>query len=210
MRHGSWLVFGAAIALMITAAHSRPHALVVQDRAAQMAEKLTGRWVLNRDLSPGLTAPGEGRGGRGRGPAFAVGADAQRGGGRGGGGGGGGVEMPMVTTAEAAAQAALSAIQQVPLELTIDATPTEVTFVEPRGESRFRVDGRNTRVDVPGGTITVRSRWDRAELRQEFSSTQRVLRRSWSLDADGHLVLTQRIESLAFRSGESRAVFDRQ
>jgi hypothetical protein len=210
MRHASWFVFGAAIALIVTAAGSQPHALVVQDRAAELAAKLTGRWVLNKELSPGLTAPGEGRGGRGGGPAFAVGADAQRGGGRGGGGGGGGVETPMVTTAEAAAQAALSAIQQVPLELTIDATPAEVTFVEPRGESRFRVDGKNAKVDVPGGTITVRSRWDRAELRQEFSSTQRVLRRSWSIDANGHLVLTQRIESIAFRSGESRAVFDRQ
>lgn len=209
MRHASWFVFGAAIAISVIGASSHPHALVAQDRMAELAAKLTGRWVLNRDLSPGLT-PGEGRGGRGRGPAFSVGASVQRGGGRGGGGGSGGVEMPMVTTAEAAAQAALSAIQQVPLELTIDATPAEVTFLEPRGESHFRVDGRNTRVDVPGGTITVRSRWDRAELRQEFSSTQRVLRRSWSIDADGHLVLTQRIESLAFRSGESRAVFDRQ
>jgi hypothetical protein len=37
-----------------------------------------------------------------------------------------------------------------------------------------------------------------------------MLRRAWSIDAGGRLVLTQRIESIAFSSKESRALFDRQ
>lgn len=185
-------------------------AIVAQDRAAELAAKLTGRWVLNMELSPGLASPGRGREGRrGGGPSLSVAPGAGQRGGR-GGGGGGGVEMPNVTTAEAAAQAALSVIQQVPLELTIEATPAEVTFIEPRGRSHFLIDGKSAPVEIPGGTIRVKSRWDRATLRQEFASTHRMLRRSWTVDTDDRLVLTQRIESLAFSSKESRAVFDRQ
>jgi hypothetical protein len=111
---------------------------------------------------------------------------------------------------EIAAQAALSVIQQLPLELTIQAMPTEITLIEPRGQSHFRIDGKNTSVEVPGGTIKVKSRWDRGGLRQDFSSVQRVLRRSWSVDSNNRLLLTQRIESATLNTKESRAVFDKQ
>ena len=51
---------------------------------------------------------------------------------------------------------------------------------------------------------------DRATLRQEFSSAQRTLKRSWSIDDQAHLVLTQHIESINVMTKDARAVFDRQ
>jgi hypothetical protein len=118
--------------------------------------------------------------------------------------------MSNLVPAEAAAQAALSIIQQVPLELTIEATPAEIKVIEPRGQSVFRIDGKSTPIEVPGGTIKVKSKWDKASLRQEFSSTQRMLLRSWSVDSNGRLVLAEHIESVAFKSKETQAVFDKQ
>lgn len=177
---------------------------------AELAAKMTGTWKLNRELSPNLTSPTPGR--RGGGPSFAVITGVPQRGGR--GSGAGNEEPPRepqnLMPEEVAAQAALSTIQQVPLELTIQASETEVTLIEPRGQSHFRIDGRNSPVEVPGGSIKVKSRWDRDTLRQDFSSAQRVLRRSWSLDSNGHLVLRQRIESATFNTKESQAVFDRQ
>jgi hypothetical protein len=180
---------------------------------ADLAAKMSGRWRLNQSLSPGLAEPpARGRsGGAGRGALFALAAPAfQRGGGGGGGGSAsGGADSPIMS-AEAAAQAALDIIQQVPSELTITAGAESVEFVEPRGRSEFKVDGKNATVEVPGGTIKVKSRWDRGTLRQEFSSAQRTLKRSWSIDDQAHLVLTQHIESISLMTKDARAVFDRQ
>jgi hypothetical protein len=65
-------------------------------------------------------------------------------------------------------------------------------------------------VQCRGGSIKVKSRWDRGSLRQEFSSAQRTLKRSWSIDEQNHLVLTQHIESISLMTKDARAVFDRQ
>jgi hypothetical protein len=175
---------------------------------------MSGRWRLNQSLSPGLAEPAaRGRsGGAGRGALFALAAPAFQRGGRGGGGGGasgGGADSPLMSE-EVAAQAALDIIQQVPSELTVTAGADSVEFVEPRGRSEFKIDGKNATVEVPGGTIKVKSRWDRGTLRQEFSSAQRTLKRSWSIDDQAHLVLTQHIESINLMTKDARAVFDRQ
>jgi hypothetical protein len=185
-----------------------------QPAGAEAAVRMTGTWKLNRELSPAFAAPGP-RGvtpGRGGARFSTLGFDAGQRGGRGRGTGSAepGGDLSPLMPAEAAAQAALSIVQQVPLELTIDATAEEVTFLEPRGKSRFRIDNKTTPVEVPGGSITVKSRWDRQTLRQEFSSAQRRLRRTWSVNGDGRLVLKQRIESLTLVSKEVEAVFDRQ
>jgi hypothetical protein len=182
---------------------------VLQPADVDLATKMTGRWTLNAQLSDPESGRGGRRGGR---PAYAVAGGFQRG----ARGGGGNVaepapQMPSLTPAEAAAQSALSVVQQVPQELTIEATATEITFVEPRGDLVFQIDGKNTPVEVPGGSIKVKSRWDRAGLRQEFSSTQRVLHRTWSVDATGRLLtLKQRLEGIGVNAKERQSVFDRQ
>jgi hypothetical protein len=200
------------LALFLTGAHGLAGALAQTPTPAELAARMTGTWKLNKELSPTLNPrPGEGR--RGRGASFAMSAAAapQRGG-RGGGGGANepGFERPMVTTEEAAAQAALAAIHQVPPELAIEATATEMKLVEARGESLFKIDGKNATVVVPGAKIKVKSRWDRGKLRQDFSSALQALVRSWSVDAQGRLILTQQIQSPTFNAKEFQAVFDKQ
>lgn len=173
-----------------------------------LAAQLTGRWKLNA----GLSEQSAGRGGRRGAPSFTFAAGVQRG----ARGGGGNVaepapQMPALTDAEAAAQQALSIILQVPQELTIEATAERITIIEPRGDSVFQIDGKRTTIEVPGATLKVRSRWDRSGLRQEFSSTQRVLHRTWSVEGGGRLLtLEQRVEGIGARVRETRTVFDRQ
>ena len=178
---------------------------------ADVAARMSGRWTLNESL----TGPEPGRGGRrgGGAPLYALAAGAPQRGNRGGASGSGEPppQMPDVTPAEAAGQRALSAVQQVPRELTIEATATQIKILEARGDSVFQIDGRNTVVDVPGGSIKVKSRWDRGGLRQEFASTMRVLHRFWSVDATGRLLtLKQRLEGVGLKGAETQTVFDRQ
>jgi hypothetical protein len=176
---------------------------------AEIAAKMTGRWKLNVELSPGLVEQEPaGRGRRGGGVLFSI-ATPQR-------GRPGiptvepGIEPPLLTDEEQAAQQALRIIQQVPPEITIEATPTAMKTIEARGESVFKIDGKNATVPVPGSTIKVKSRWDRSTLRQEFSSAMRTLKRAWSIDADGRLVMTQHSESIRGRTKPVEAIFDRQ
>ena len=122
---------------------------------ADLAARMTGRWKLNEALSPGLAAPpARGRsGGAGRSPLFAVATPAFQRGGRGGGGGGaggGGGDSPLMSE-EVAAQAALDVVQQIPSEVTINAGGESIEFLEPRGRSQFKIDGKNTTIAVPGG-----------------------------------------------------------
>jgi len=171
---------------------------------AEIAARLTGRWKLNAELTPAAAKPGRGR----VPPSLAVShAPAQRGGRR--GGGQPGEESAPLMAEEVAAQAALAILHQVPLEITIEASAETVTFREPRGEWHFKIDGKNSAMNVPGGTLRTKAKWDRGTLRQEFSSAQRQLVKSWTIDANDRLVLTERFESVALNS-ESKAVFDRQ
>lgn len=196
------------VALAMTALPAVPSRLTAQTGSpAAIAARLTGRWKLNVESTP-ASAPS----GRGRGRVLLAIAPAplQRGG-RGGGGGGGqpGDASAPLMAEEVAAQAALSVLHQVPLEMTIEATAETVTFREPRGEWRFTIDAKNSVMNVPGGTLRHKSKWDRGTLRQEFSSAQKRLVKSWSIDANDRLVLVEKFESVTSNS-ESKAVFDRQ
>jgi hypothetical protein len=200
-QHVASLIAVAFLSSALTAARSQPAGV------AEIAAKMSGRWKLNVELSPRLReqAPA----GRGGGALFALAASPpQRG--RANMPSEPGIELPMMTDEERAAQQALAAIQQVPPELTIEASPAEMKTIEPRGESVFKIDGKNATVPVPGSTIKVKSRWDRSTLRQEFSSAMRTLKRAWSIDANGHLVLTQHSESIRGSTKPVVAIFDRQ
>ncbi len=179
---------------------------------ADLAAKISGTWKLNVELSPAIAAPGRRGGGmRGGGPSFAIAAPLQRGGGGGRGGGresgGDGFDVP---PEELAAQHVLQAFQQVPTVVTIEASPASVHFQDPSGQGTFAIDGKNIEMNVDGAKIKVKTKWEKASLRQEFASSRRKVIRSWGLDPAGHLVLTMRVESMMMAPGESHAVFDRQ
>jgi hypothetical protein len=176
---------------------------------------MSGTWKLNRELSPSLMAPGRsgGRGsGRGGGPSLTVGLTAMQRGGRGGGEGGapgpdGAGPLPPL---EVEAQRVLRVVEQVPADVTIAATSETVSFKDASGEGTFRIDGKTVALSVAGAEIKVKSKWDRAALRQEFWSARRKVTRTWDVDADDHLILNTKVEGVLMKMIETRAVFVRQ
>jgi len=179
---------------------------------AEIAEKMSGTWKLNRELSPGLAPPARGRSGGpgGGGPAFAIaGGFGQR-----GGGGGGGGQTPS-TPADLppdvlAAQAAMRELQQLAETVTIKAAADSISVSDPRGERTYTIDGKASKLTVGAANIEVKTKWDKAALRQEFSSPSTRLVRSWEIDDQNHLVIKSKIESLTMNSKEVKAVYERQ
>src|SRR5262249_16441323 len=176
----------AMVALSVTVAPPTVAWLAAQSTTpAQIAVKLSGHWKLNTELTPVSAKPGRGPG---QASYTLARAPVQRGG-RGGDSAGGGSGQPgdassPLMAEEVAAQSALSVLHQVPMDLTIEATADTITFHEPRGEWHFRIDAKNSTMQLPAGTLPRRSRWDHAALRQEFSSAQKKLVKSWSIDAN--------------------------
>ena len=201
-----------------------------------LAAKLSGTWVLNRDMSTGFGAPGRGRGGtpcafaeatadkspglQRPGPLFAMAATSQRGGGGGRGGGGVPTDATDLTPEQRAEQAAMRQLQQIDERITIKASADAVTFVDVRGERTYAVNDKTSTIDVGGSAVKVKSKWDKCVLKQEFNNTQAKLVETWGLDDADHLVLTAKVESLTMGVGVDRltplvtpdrkAVFDRR
>ena len=173
---------------------------------ADVALKMTGTWAINRELSKGFSAPGQRPGGPGRGgAAFAVAPSFAQG----RGGGGGQTGPGDLSPAELADINSMRQLQQVAEAITIVATTDQISFSDARGERRYAIDGKSTRLDMPG-EVTVKSRWDKATLKQEFSTAQNKLTQTWSVDENGRLVMLAKLESLRLRTPEQRAVFDRK
>lgn len=177
---------------------------------ADVAARLSGTWKLNLELSPSLggSAPrGRGAGGPRLSVVFAGSSVQRRGRGQGGGQGAGGADL---TPDQLAALTAMRQLQQIPPLVTITATAGTVTFGDARGERSFEIDGKKTDLDVAGAPVSVKTRWDKTALRQEFEITQSRLIQTWDVDATGHLVLTARVEGLTMRSADVKAFYDRQ
>jgi hypothetical protein len=212
-----------AMTMLVAGGGAAAQKLAPQDLAA----KLTGSWVLNRDLSPGFRAQAPGRRGGG-GPAprllFASPAVGQRRGGGGGSGGGGGAptDASDLTPEQRAQQASMRQLEEIDERLTIRASAESVTFVDARGERTFAINDKTSQIDVGNSPVKVKSKWDKNVLRQEFSNPQAKLVRTWGLDDADHLLLTAKIESLTLGVGgsadrvttlvtpERKAVFERR
>ena len=175
--------------------------------------KLTGTWTLNRELTPGVGAPGRGRSGGGavaqRASYTLASFVPQRRGGGGGGQGGDGIsDATDLTPEQRAARAAMSQLQQIGDKITIKAAADAVTFVDARGEHAYTVNDKTTTVDVAGSPIKVKAKWDKQSLKQEFSSPESKLTETWSVDGTDHVVLIVKLESLTL-NGERKIIFDR-
>ena len=172
---------------------------------ADGAAKLSGDWVLNRELSTGFGPAGRGRG-RG-GALFAIATGAQ---GRRGGGGEGGADQSDLTPEQRAEQAAMRQVQQIADRMTIKASADSVTFIDSRGERTFAINDKTSTLDVGGSPVKVKSKWDKRVLKQEFSNTQAKLVETWAVDEADRLVLTAKVESLNLVTPDRKAVFDRR
>jgi hypothetical protein len=184
----------------------------VSDLAARRqdpAAKLTGTWVLNRELSSGFAAPGRGRGrgGQQRPAALFAMANATVAAQRGGGGSG---DASDLTPAQRAEQIAMRQLQQIDSRITIKASATEVTFTDTGGEHTFAINDKTATTFVASSPVKVKLKWDKQTLRQEFSNTQAKLVQTWTVDGADRLVMTAKVESMTLVTPERKAVFDRQ
>lgn len=183
---------------------------------AEAAARLSGTWTINRELTSGFNAAGR-RGGRGGGGNFSLGGNAARFGPtasyaqRGGGTGPSTAsDMSDLSPAERAEMAAMRELQQLAEVITIKATAEQVAFEDARGQRTYAIDNKNTKLTVAGSEVNTKSRWDKAILRQEFSTPSSKLIQTWEVDENGRLVLTAKVESLRLMTPEQKAVFDRK
>ncbi len=183
---------------------------------AEVAARLSGTWTINRELTSGFNAAGR-RGGRGGGGNFSIGGNAARFGPtasyaqRGGGTGPSTAsDMSDLSPAERAEMAAMRELQQLAEVITIKATAEQVAFEDARGQRTYAIDNKNTKITVAGSEVNTKSRWDKAILRQEFSTPSSKLIQTWEVDENGRLVLTAKVESLRLMTPEQKAVFDRK
>lgn len=207
MRH--WMAVAGAVLVLAASVTAGSQNVT----PAEAAERLSGTWAFNRDLSKGFSAPGARPGGPGRGGALfaaAPGLGQGRGGGGTGGQGGAAPTASDMTPEEIAAANAMRQLQQIADVLTIKASADRVTFADARGEREYAIDGKTARITVAGAEVSTKTRWDKATLRQEFSTPQSKLTQAWEVDKDGRLVLIAKVESLRFRTPDQRAVFDRR
>ena len=175
---------------------------------AEAATRLSGTWVLNRELTSGFSAPGRRGGGRGGGLQMSVAPGfAQRGG---GGGGTAPNDASDLSAAELAAMAAMRELQQLAAVITIKATPEQIVFEDARGQRSYALDGKSVKMTVAGAEVSTKSRWDKAVLKQEFSTAQSKLTQTWDVDENGRLVLVAKVESLKLTTPDQKAVFDRK
>jgi hypothetical protein len=180
---------------------------------AEVAAKMSGTWVLNRELTTGFNAPkgAPGRGGGGRGGNFGVAGigapPAQRGGGAGPSTASDASDM---TADERAAMMAMRELQQISELVSIKATETEIAFADARGQRSYMLDGKGVKIVAAGTDVSVKSRWDKAIVKQEFSTASSKLIQTWTVDENERLVMTAKVESLRLRTPEQKAVFDRK
>jgi hypothetical protein len=178
---------------------------------ADVARRLSGTWTLNWDLTRSLS-PGRGR----RGGAMAV-SFQQR----------GNNPYPQgvranptnteptsskptdLTPAELAERTALRQLEQLMPTVSITATADQVTVAEERAEGGCAIDGKSEKVRTFGIYMDLKCKWDKEQLRQEFSTARNKLTRVWSLDGAGHLVLKVKREGVSQTSGETTTVYDR-
>jgi hypothetical protein len=161
--------------------------------------------VLNKELTSGFKAP-EGRRGGGRGgglrlamaPAIAQGRQSSA------------SDASDLSPAEAASMAAMRELQQLAEVITIKATPDQVVFEDPRGQRSYGLDGKTVKIMVGTAEVSTKSKWDKAALKQEFSTAQSKLIQTWEVDENGRLVLVAKVESLRLRTPDQKAVFDRK
>ena len=198
-------LIGAVLTVAGVAAGARAQKLT----PAEAATRLSGTWVLNRELTSGFSAPGRRGGGRGGGLQMSVAPGfAQRGGG--GGGGTAPNDASDLSAAELAAMAAMRELQQLAAIITIKATPEQIVFEDARGQRSYALDGKTVKITVAGAEVSTKSRWDKAVLKQEFSTAQSKLTQTWDVDENGRLVLVAKVESLKLVTPDQKAVFDRK
>ena len=193
---------------------------VVAQRAtpAEVAAKISGNWQINLELSPQFRPGGgrQGSAGNGGGALLAMVGSRTSSGSLGfqrGGGGGGGAQAAPPDPRVVAGTRAIRAMQQAPQTMTIAATADSVTFTDPRGTRTYAIDNKNIKQDVgDGASMTVKSRWDRNTLRQEFIVDETKVTHAFEVnDAGTTITFTMRIDNFSGGVGtQVRGVYEKK
>ncbi len=197
--------------------------LLVADLVAQratpadVAAKISGNWQINLELSPQFRPGGgrQGSAGSGGGQLLAmVGSrPAALGFQRGGGGGGGRAQAGPPDPRVVAGSRAIRNMQQAPQTMTIAATVDSVTFTDPRGTRTYAIDNKNVKQDLgDGASMTIKSRWDRNTLRQEFIVDETKVTHAFEVnDAGTTITFTMRIDNFSGGVGtQVRGVYEKR
>lgn len=198
---------GAAMAIALLAT------TVDAQKAADVAAKFTGTWVLNRELSPALG--GARKGGATRLYEIGFFSAFQ---GRGGGGRGGGGDTPEAGGADAADQAgqkAIASLQQFGATITITASADSITFKDTRGERTYPVNDKTVKIDVgDGASVGTRSKWDKSALKQQFNFGETQMSQVWEVnDAGSRINVKMTILNMSRTEiipVEAKVVYDKQ
>jgi hypothetical protein len=204
------LVACAAIGLFVAASSSPLRG--GQSSPADIARKISGTWAFNQQMSPAFAVPGRGRGGalfqagsaQPTQPRYPAGVKANP----------TNTEPTSdgasdLTPTERAERHALRQLGQVPPVITLAVTPGHLAISDDRGESECDINGRTAKARLFGAYVDVKCRWDKTQLRQEISTTQSKLIRTWGIDDREMLVLKLKVEGINQNTPEAAAFFDR-
>ena len=65
---------------------------------------------------------------------------------------------------------AMRELQQIAELVSIKATETDIAFADARGQRSYMLDGKGVKIVAAGTDVSVKSRWDKAIVKQEFST----------------------------------------
>ncbi len=174
------------------------------------AQRMSGTWTINTDLSPSFKPSGRSGGRSGR-SSYAIASMGMQ---RGRGNNPGAEATPSapgdLTPAERAEQNAMHLAAQIAPTFTIKATEDVFSVVDSRGEHTCAINDKSAKHDVFGAPINEKCRWNKLSVQQELSTTRSKLTRTWSVDDAGHLVVKTRMEGLGERVVEAAAIYDRK
>lgn len=206
MRTQLGIVGAALLGLATLSAHAQ------KTPAGDVAQRMSGTWTINRDLSPSFKPSGRSGGRAGR-IAYAIGGVSPQRGGRSNSPNPASEPTPAapgdLTPTERAEQSAMQQVEQIAPAITIKATADTFSVADQRGEQTCAIDGRTAKLAMFGATVSTKCHWNKQTVQQEFSTTRSKLTRTWSLDQSGHLIVKTRTEGLGERVVEAAAVYDR-
>lgn len=166
-------------------------------------QRLSGVWVLNKDISnKPAAAPKEGRGGD---------PGAGRSGGRRGGLGGGNPPAGPRGGGDSAKALTLTyEIGQSPERLTVVFSESTLSITDSDGVSRkFTVDGKTGKVAIAGYSVEVKSRWVDDAVEQEFKAGSVRLIRTIETTTNGNLLIVTVSPKDSDRAGRFVFVYNR-
>ncbi len=72
----------------------------------------------------------------------------------------------------------------------VGGTPDAVTIREARGTETFHTNGKKEPITIEGTTVNGKTKWDNDTLKQQITVGDLDYTRTWSVDANGRLVMT--------------------